>query len=228
MAEKRAKPEPKRAPKPKREPRTASNAEGGPAIDARSPKSLGVGQWLACAVAVVIALAGGGLWAYAAATGEEPPIQRATDASDSGKAGGGGNDLASGFVGSDSQTPRPGDTDAPDASVEDAAGQRWLDTWSPAIFRLGFSFFVGFAIGYALRAFVKITLIILGAGFLGLFLLQYAGVVDVNWGLLEGHYDDTVAWLKREASSFTEFAKGYLPSGASALAGLVIGFRRKR
>ena len=231
MAEKRAKKsEPKSERGPKREQRTAENAGGGARIDARSPKSLGKGQWALCLVSVLIAVTGGGLWVYSAMAGDHadraPASERGSQAESDSNAG----DLVSGFTGDSQQpggVPKSGDGEPTDSAGDAAAGE-WLDTWSPSIFRLGFSFFVGFTIGYALRAFVKMTLILIGTGFLAMFLLQYAGLVDVNWGLLEGHYDETIAWLKREGSSFTEFAKGYLPSGASAVAGLVIGFRRKR
>ena len=55
-----------------------------------------------------------------------------------------------------------------------------LDQWSPAIFRMGFSFCVGFAIAFALRTFVRLSLIAIGVFFLALFGLQYAGFIEVN------------------------------------------------
>jgi len=110
---------------------------------------------------------------------------------------------------------------------EPPAEQSPLDRWSPTIFRLGFSFFVGFAIGYAVRTFVKISIITIGVVLLLLFGLQYAGVIEVNWQSMEAHYETAVSWLREQTSSFAAFVRGYLPSAASAAGGFVIGFRKR-
>jgi uncharacterized membrane protein (Fun14 family) len=99
--------------------------------------------------------------------------------------------------------------------------------WSPALFKLGFSFFVGLAIGMALRIFFKVSLIFIGLFALGLFGLSYAGVVDVDWASIEGAYDSIVARLSDEATSFRTFVAGSLPAAGMAGLGLFTGLKRK-
>ena len=99
--------------------------------------------------------------------------------------------------------------------------------WSPAVFKLGFSFFVGFSVAYALRSFLKFALLSFGFMFLVLFGLQYAGLIEVKWALMERQYDGASTWLSEQTKSFTAFIAGALPSAGAATTGLVAGFRRK-
>ncbi|MCA9295173.1 MAG: hypothetical protein KC983_01625 [Phycisphaerales bacterium] len=116
---------------------------------------------------------------------------------------------------------------SPSSSASGEESPNAFDVWSPALFKLGFSFFVGFCIGYAVRTFVKISIVAIGFILLVLFGLQYFGIVDVDWSAAEGHYATAMDWLKNETASFTTFIKGTLPSATSVMAGLVFGFRRK-
>jgi len=100
-------------------------------------------------------------------------------------------------------------------------------TLSPTLFRFGFSFFVGFAIAFALRSFMKVSLVVMGLWFLMLFGLEYAGLIEVNWGAVSQHYDSFAGWLRSEASSMHTFITGRLPAAGAAAAGLVAGFTRK-
>ena len=61
---------------------------------------------------------------------------------------------------------------------------------------------------------------------LALFGLQYAGVIDVDWSRMSEHWDAIAAWLGEQTASFRDFITGYLPSAASALAGMALGFKR--
>ncbi len=102
-----------------------------------------------------------------------------------------------------------------------------VNPWSTSVFRLGFSFVAGFAIAFAVRSFIKVTLIAVGMFLLFLFGLEYAGLVTVDWGAVSSHYDSFSGWLAAETSSFKDFITGRLPSAATAVAGLGIGFTRK-
>jgi uncharacterized membrane protein (Fun14 family) len=127
----------------------------------------------------------------------------------------------------ESPTPTGGQVDA-DADAETDAQTAWqLGDWSPAVTRLGFSFVAGFAIAYALRAFLKFALIGLGVVLLALIGLQSAGAIDVDWAAIAGRWDAVADWLARQVASLGQFVQGYLPSAASAVAGLAIGFRRR-
>ncbi|MFI4896220.1 MAG: FUN14 domain-containing protein [Phycisphaerales bacterium JB059] len=125
--------------------------------------------------------------------------------------------LVNSFGASDGSAPAP---------AEDAGGEDWMNEWSPTIFRLGFSFFVGFAVAYAVRTFIKLSVVAAGFVLLLLFGLQYAGIIEVHWGRVADHYDSFGSWFSAQFKSLSAFIGGELPSAASVTAGLVLGFRR--
>jgi uncharacterized membrane protein (Fun14 family) len=90
---------------------------------------------------------------------------------------------------------------------------------------LGFSFLVGLAAGYALKIAFKIALLAIGVILIGVFGLQYAGLVDVNWGGVEVQYDTWAQWLQIQGGAFLDFMGRNLSSGASFIAGLAIGLK---
>jgi uncharacterized membrane protein (Fun14 family) len=112
----------------------------------------------------------------------------------------------------------------PDAS---AATDRPSD-WSPFFIKGGFSFFVGFCIGYALRAFFKISAVALGLVFLVLFALQYFELIQVDWAAADTLFDAAVDKVAGELGSVKGFVTGSLPSAALAAGGLYAGFKRTR
>ncbi|MGQ0627003.1 MAG: FUN14 domain-containing protein [Phycisphaerales bacterium] len=105
--------------------------------------------------------------------------------------------------------------------------QSTLAAWSPTIFRLGFSFFACFAVGYALRTFFGFAVAALGFFFLALFGLEYAGLIDVKWGLVQERYDALAETAAREARSAWQAASAYIPAGGAGAAGLFSGWRRR-
>ncbi|MDX9911951.1 MAG: FUN14 domain-containing protein [Phycisphaerales bacterium] len=200
-------------------------------VAAAAGAKLSMAQMACAAIAVVVTLAGGGLWAAGIGSGGPRQSEVAHDANAEGNAtaprympvpGG-----ATGFV------PVPVDQSSPlyaqsvPAEGEAGAASNGAEhAISPAIFRLGFSFIAGFAVAYALRAFVKMTLIVLGAGVLLVAGLQYAGLVSVDWGAIASRWDGVSAWVHDNTRSFLGFLTGQLPSAASGVAGLAMGFRR--
>ncbi|MFZ4573148.1 MAG: FUN14 domain-containing protein [Phycisphaerales bacterium] len=108
----------------------------------------------------------------------------------------------------------------------DADGDKVPDL-SPAVFRLGFSFFAAFCLAYAMRAFFRLAILFLGMCFLLLFGLQYAGLIEVKWGVIATEYDGLASWFSGQTRSFLGFVTGYLPSAGAAAAGLIAGFRRR-
>jgi uncharacterized membrane protein (Fun14 family) len=111
--------------------------------------------------------------------------------------------------------------------AESQEGEEPVDVWSPAIFRMGFSFFAGFAIAYALRMFVKVSVISIGIFLLAMFGLQYAGFIEVNWTMVGERYETFSAWFGDQFKDFSTFVTGYLPSAATGTGGLAIGFMKK-
>ncbi|MEM1331102.1 MAG: FUN14 domain-containing protein [Planctomycetota bacterium] len=128
--------------------------------------------------------------------------------------------------------PIPGATPEDDASEEDATGDteavgRQHDDLSPAVFRLGFSFFLGFAIAYALKAFVKVSIIGIGLFALLMFGMQYAGLLEIRWAAIGDRYESAADWLGGQFASFRAFVLGYLPSSGSAFAGVALALKKK-
>jgi uncharacterized membrane protein (Fun14 family) len=91
--------------------------------------------------------------------------------------------------------------------------------------KLGFSFMVGLAMGFALKVAFKIALLVMGLILLGIFALQYTGFIDVNWSGLEIHYDSWFDWLSANAGAFFGFVGDNLTSTASFIAGLALGLK---
>lgn len=168
-------------------------------------KRLARWQWVALSVAGAVTLLGAGLMLLGTGPSEA-----------NGQVGQDITGMVGGFA------PQDGDPTVDPES--EAAGD--ADVISPAVFRLGFSFVVGFAVAYALRTFVKISVVAIGVFVLGLFGLQYLGVVEVHWDALSGHYESARDYLAAQTSSFKDFMTGHLPSAGSAVAGMAIGFKK--
>lgn len=101
-----------------------------------------------------------------------------------------------------------------------------LDRWGPTLFRLGFSFVVGFIAGFFLRTLMGVTLIALVVAAAALYGLEYAGLVDVHWTAFESKYDSVAAWAAGQFSSLRAFVTGAVPSVTLAAVGLFLGWRR--
>lgn len=91
--------------------------------------------------------------------------------------------------------------------------------------KLGFSFMVGLAVGKALKMAFKLALIVIGVVLLGIFGLQYAGLADVRWSGIEGHYTTWATWLSVNGGAFLDFIGKNLRETAAFVAGLAVGFK---
>jgi len=191
--------------------RTDGQSDASSQKDALAPRRRGTSgaARVLLVIGILLTLAGGGAWIASAFTGGGEPEASAVD----GHAGGLVQGLADNGDASARERPR-------------AREQSALSEWSPTIFRLGFGFVVGFAIAYALRAFLRLAILILGVILIGLFSLQYFGVVSVDWNAMSGGYDTVMDWLHVQFASMKSFVQGALPSTASAAAGFFFGFRR--
>ncbi len=131
--------------------------------------------------------------------------------------------------GVNSLLPSGQDQTGTDATEDESAEKddSLLHDWSPALVKLGFSFFVGLAIGYVLRTFLKLTLIVSGLILLSVFGLEYLGFVDVRWDQMDQSWSALIEGMKDEFSAFKAFIEGSLPSAASFGAGVFTAFKRK-
>jgi len=183
-------------------------------------------QKLCLALAAAISLSGAGLWGVGATTKPDRPetpanatTESATPETDPAFAPNSLTDDTTSRSNKREETTE-GDT-TPDAD------KSLLELYSPTIFRLGFGFFLGFAVAFALRAAFKIVLLVVGTVFLLLIGLQMAGLISVNWDAMQGIYDTSTTWLGTQTQSLTAFLRGYIPSGGSAVAGFGIGMLKK-
>jgi uncharacterized membrane protein (Fun14 family) len=60
-----------------------------------------------------------------------------------------------------------------------------VESFGPTAATMGGGFFVGIAIGYALKKVIKIVVVIAGLFFAGLAYLQYHHIANVNWNQLQ-------------------------------------------
>ena len=181
-------------------------------------KALPAWKKTAAVLSLTVAVVGAGGAGYAALAdgGAEKSIEAAAERVPEGSE----TALVTGLVPTEGETTR---TETDPREEEEISA---LSEWSPAIFRMGFAFFAGFCIAYAMRTFMKITIVVLGVCLLLIIGLQQAGIVDVNWAEMEERYDSVAGWLAAQTGSFKEFLTGYLPSSASATAGIVAGFKK--
>lgn len=99
--------------------------------------------------------------------------------------------------------------------------------WAPLLAKGGLSFFIAFCIGYALRTFLKGTMLVIGVVSLAVFGLHKAGIVtDIDWSKVQGHWDSLTANLGKQFGSFKAFVAGSLPAAGSGGIGLAAGFKR--
>jgi uncharacterized membrane protein (Fun14 family) len=120
----------------------------------------------------------------------------------------------------------PGYPDAQGDPAADAGSDGGQDL-SPVFLRGGFSFFVAFCVGYATRSWLKIAMMLLGTFFLGVFVLSYASLLEVNWTTLDAWWDQLVGHVQAQSASFHTFLTGSLPNAGLATLGLYTGFKRR-
>ncbi|MCC5785580.1 MAG: FUN14 domain-containing protein [Phycisphaerales bacterium] len=189
----------------------AASAESATASAAAMP------MWkiITLVVSGIVAASGLGLMVYSGVTAPERPAATAPE---------GPGELDPGASGFLPGQPRPTDPGADPDPVDEE--DRWLDDYSPAIFRLGFAFFVGFALGYALKTFMKIVVIIAGVLLFTLLGLEHMEWISVNWDEVRGGYDSAAGWAQAQFASFGDFVKGAVPSTASAIGGLAVALKK--
>ena len=122
---------------------------------------------------------------------------------------------------------QPAGFDVGEILGEEAAAEQDASPWGPFFIKGGLSFAIAFAAGYALRTFLKMTIVIAGVVALAIFGLQKAGIVgEIDWAKAQGYWDSLTANVGQQFESFKTFLTGSLPSAAMGTMGLVAGFRR--
>jgi uncharacterized membrane protein (Fun14 family) len=160
-------------------------------------------RWKKVLLVVALLLVVAGVAMLFVETGAPPPAQGG---------GGGGGAQTSLLPGQPAPSQLPGTA----ASEPASAG----------FFRLGFSFFAGFCIGFAVRKTLKLSAVFAGLLLLFLFLLAYAGLITVHWDAFDAMFQNLSQRVQRESENLRTFITGSLPAAGLAATGLVAGFKK--
>jgi uncharacterized membrane protein (Fun14 family) len=87
--------------------------------------------------------------------------------------------------------------------------------------------FIGFAIGFAVRAFLRLAIVIIGFYLLVLSMMAYVGWIEIHWNLMENQFTNLISSLAAQFESFKTFLTGAIPASGLTAAGFAIGLRRK-
>ncbi|MCD6154586.1 MAG: hypothetical protein J7J22_02245 [Candidatus Verstraetearchaeota archaeon] len=102
----------------------------------------------------------------------------------------------------------------------------FLSEINSILFQLGFGGIAGFAVGYALKKVLKITIIIIGLVTLAIMYLQWQGILNVNYEQLVGKIEGFVKGIAGGSTSMVSQVVANLPFAAAFLAGFTFGFKK--
>ena len=98
---------------------------------------------------------------------------------------------------------------------------------SPLLTSVGFSGFIGFLIGYAIKHVMKILAVGAGILFAALMYLQQQGIVNVNWDKLQTLSQNAVSTLANAIGQFSHTSANFaLPMTGTGAIGFAIGILR--
>jgi len=112
------------------------------------------------------------------------------------------------------------------AGAEEPVGEAAMP-WSSGLMTLGFSFFVGFAMGTLLRIFLRLSVIFAGLVFLALMGLQHVELITVNWVAMDEAFQGLSSRIADDFGELRTIVTGRLPQAGLAVLGLVTGFKRR-
>lgn len=159
-------------------------------------------------IALIVTLLGLGLWVYSAISAARKPVSADTTGTDP--------SLVSGFGATSSESP----------SSQPVKDRKLISAAAPATFRFGLSFLAGFALAWAMKRFIKLSLLIGGLLIAGIYFLRRNGMIELPWDQIEDQVEGGMSWLQGQTDSIKDVVTGYLPSGVATLGGLFVGFRK--
>lgn len=113
------------------------------------------------------------------------------------------------------------------SSVESAPPPNTSLRAAPALTRIGVSFLVAFAAGFLLRSFLRIAIPFIALVALGAFVLQWSGVMPVDWTGVNEQAEEAGTWVASQSKSASSYLKSALPSAGAGAVGLFMGLRRR-
>ena len=96
---------------------------------------------------------------------------------------------------------------------------------SPALFRFGASYIIGFFFGWTCRKSIKIAMLVAGAAVLAITVAKQTGIIELDWAGLQAHISQSLAWLHGELGAVKHFLLGYIPSATAGCIGIFMGAR---
>lgn len=104
-----------------------------------------------------------------------------------------------------------------------------LDSFSlsPLFLKGGLGMFMGFAIGFAVRAFIRLATIIAGIYFAGIMAMSYAGWIEIHWDVMNEQFNLFAQNIGAQFESAKTFLTGSIPASGATAAGLAMGLRRR-
>lgn len=193
---------------------SADKTPSEPAQSPRTPMSPR-NKWALIAICLVLLLSVGARAAFSGGGSDAP--------ADGGKAS-----VAPSSVGGQSLLPdgTPGST-TPGSTGETAPAEPkgGVEGTLPYITEGSFFALIGFALGYASRKFVKIGLIFIAIFFVGLQVLSYMDVVNIDWGRGIELVKKFVLNIQ-EGESIKKVLTDKLPTAGGLTAGYMLGFRK--
>jgi uncharacterized membrane protein (Fun14 family) len=191
-----------------------------PAEDEKKPYRTPFWKKLMLGVALLTGLAGSGLYALVHFASPQPQMVSASDGHEPQVAP--GTFLAQGTEPQPSE-PRVFKLMGDQVTISEVAAS----DWGTLLMKLGFSFVVGFAIGYAVSGMIRVALFFAGIVLLILFGLQYTGIIEVSWGEMEKQYNSLVERIIPMITEFKNYIAEHLSASSMATLGLITGLRRK-
>ena len=103
-----------------------------------------------------------------------------------------------------------------------------VETIAPFASQLTFGGVAGFASGYALKKVGKLAAILLGLLFIGVQVLVYVGVAEVDWLRIQESVNPLLSpeALNRAWRNLMKLLTGNVPFAAAFIPGFLLGFQR--
>ena len=138
--------------------------------------------------------------------------------------GGGAAPRSSAFATESSRTPAAATVDKPPPPPPEPSTFERLSPWAS---RLGIGFIGGFIIGWAFRAFIKTMALVTAAGVALIWALSHFNVLHLDMNAAEAKFRSGTSWVSTRAEELRDSAMALVPSSASSVFGMFLGFRRK-
>ena len=104
--------------------------------------------------------------------------------------------------------------------------QSFLFSLAPYLTEGGFSFFVGFCLGYFLRLLAKTAMLIVGAVYCCLIILSHYGIITVDWGSFQQILHSLLLNTQTQVESVRQVLHVGLPSAAMGGIGVWRGLKK--